>query len=35
MKYNITLERVPNGFRASVPALPGCWAEGRDGKPTR
>ena len=28
MKYDIHLERVPQGFRASVPALPGCWAEG-------
>ena len=28
MKYNVTLERTPNGYRASIPALPGCWAEG-------
>lgn len=28
MKYDIHVARVPQGFRASVPALPGCWAEG-------
>jgi predicted RNase H-like HicB family nuclease len=28
MKYDIAMQRVPNGFRASVPALPGCWVEG-------
>ncbi|HVL59069.1 MAG TPA: type II toxin-antitoxin system HicB family antitoxin [Burkholderiaceae bacterium] len=29
MKYRVALRRVPEGFSAFAPALPGCWSQGR------
>jgi predicted RNase H-like HicB family nuclease len=28
MKYKVALHRSEEGISVSVPALPGCWAEG-------
>jgi predicted RNase H-like HicB family nuclease len=29
MKYKIALHRTDEGVSVSVPALPGCWSEGK------
>ncbi|MFM7191937.1 MAG: type II toxin-antitoxin system HicB family antitoxin [Microcystaceae cyanobacterium] len=29
MKYQVALFESEEGFSASVPALPGCWSEGK------
>ena len=28
MKYKIALMKTEEGFRVSVPGLPGCWSQG-------
>ena len=29
MKYRIAIEESEEGYSVSVPALPGCWSQGR------
>jgi predicted RNase H-like HicB family nuclease len=29
MKYKIAIHRTDEGISVSVPALPGCWSEGK------
>ena len=28
MKYKVALHRSEEGYRVSVPGLPGCWSQG-------
>ena len=28
MKYKIALKKTDEGYRVSVPGLPGCWSQG-------
>ncbi|MGH7857358.1 MAG: type II toxin-antitoxin system HicB family antitoxin [Candidatus Binatia bacterium] len=30
VRYKVRLERSEEGVSASVPALPGCWSQGKD-----
>jgi predicted RNase H-like HicB family nuclease len=30
MTYKVSLHRSEEGVSVSVPALPGCWSEGKD-----
>jgi len=32
MRFKIALQRSEEGIAVSVPALPGCWSQGRDEK---
>ena len=28
MKYKVALQKTEEGYRVSVPGLPGCWSQG-------